>query len=130
MTRPLRLEYEGAVYHITSRGNERGAVEIPKAQRRPQVAEVAAIKAALAGEFGRRPEELSRRRGGEDKMAAIYLCRALTMLTGVHIGKAFGVSGSQVSHVVGRVGATAGAGAEEEAQPDAAGDRRACLAHI
>jgi REP element-mobilizing transposase RayT len=23
MARPLRIEYEGAVYHITSRGNER-----------------------------------------------------------------------------------------------------------
>ncbi|MDH4164617.1 MAG: addiction module toxin RelE, partial [Nitrospirota bacterium] len=26
MTRPLRIEYAGAVYHITSRGNERKAV--------------------------------------------------------------------------------------------------------
>ncbi len=26
MTRPLRIEYPGAVYHITSRGNERKAV--------------------------------------------------------------------------------------------------------
>jgi len=26
MTRPLRIEYAGAVYHITSRGNEKKAV--------------------------------------------------------------------------------------------------------
>src|SRR5450759_4377093 len=26
MVRPLRLEYEGAVYHVTSRGNERAAI--------------------------------------------------------------------------------------------------------
>jgi REP element-mobilizing transposase RayT len=26
MARPLRIEYEGAVYHITARGNERGAI--------------------------------------------------------------------------------------------------------
>jgi hypothetical protein len=26
MARPLRLEYEGAVYHLTRRGNERGAI--------------------------------------------------------------------------------------------------------
>ncbi len=26
MTRPLRIEYAGAVYHVTSRGNERKAV--------------------------------------------------------------------------------------------------------
>ena len=24
MARPLRIEYEGALYHITARGNERG----------------------------------------------------------------------------------------------------------
>jgi hypothetical protein len=27
MTRPLRIEYPGAVYHVTSRGNEKKAVE-------------------------------------------------------------------------------------------------------
>lgn len=26
MTRPLRLEYAGALYHVTSRGNRRGAI--------------------------------------------------------------------------------------------------------
>ena len=26
MSRPLRIEYEGAVYHITARGNERRAI--------------------------------------------------------------------------------------------------------
>lgn len=26
MARPLRLEYEGAVYHVTSRGNERHSI--------------------------------------------------------------------------------------------------------
>lgn len=26
MTRPLRLEYEGAIYHVTARGNERSAI--------------------------------------------------------------------------------------------------------
>lgn len=26
MARPMRIEYEGAVYHVTSRGNERKAV--------------------------------------------------------------------------------------------------------
>jgi REP element-mobilizing transposase RayT len=26
MARQLRIEYEGAVYHITSRGNERGKI--------------------------------------------------------------------------------------------------------
>ena len=26
MARPLRIEYEGAFYHITARGNEKGAI--------------------------------------------------------------------------------------------------------
>ena len=26
MARPLRLEYEGAIYHVMARGNERGAI--------------------------------------------------------------------------------------------------------
>ncbi len=26
MARPIRVEYENAVYHVTSRGNERGAI--------------------------------------------------------------------------------------------------------
>lgn len=26
MARPLRIEYEGALYHITSRGNDRGRI--------------------------------------------------------------------------------------------------------
>ena len=36
MARPLRIEYSGAVYHITSRGNEKknkDIPEIPKSQR-------------------------------------------------------------------------------------------------
>jgi REP element-mobilizing transposase RayT len=34
MSRPLRLEYEGAVYHVTARGNERGKVFFTKADYR------------------------------------------------------------------------------------------------
>ena len=26
MARPLRIEYDGALYHVTSRGNERGPI--------------------------------------------------------------------------------------------------------
>jgi hypothetical protein len=29
MARPLRIEYEGAIYHITARGNERKKIECP-----------------------------------------------------------------------------------------------------
>jgi REP element-mobilizing transposase RayT len=30
MARPLRIEYEGALYHVTARGNERGKVFFTK----------------------------------------------------------------------------------------------------
>ena len=30
MARPLRIEYEGAVYHITARGNERSEIYFTK----------------------------------------------------------------------------------------------------
>ena len=33
MARPLRIEYPGAVYHVTSRGNQRGAVFIEEGDR-------------------------------------------------------------------------------------------------
>ena len=34
MARPLRIEYEGALYHVTARGNERGKVFFTKADYR------------------------------------------------------------------------------------------------
>lgn len=34
MARPLRIEYEGALYHVTARGNERGKVFFTKADNR------------------------------------------------------------------------------------------------
>jgi REP element-mobilizing transposase RayT len=34
MARPLRLEYAGAVYHVTSRGNARNAVFLDDTDRR------------------------------------------------------------------------------------------------
>ena len=30
MARPLRIEYEGAIYHVTARGNERGKIFFTK----------------------------------------------------------------------------------------------------
>ena len=30
MSRPLRIEYEGAIYHVTARGNERGRIFFTK----------------------------------------------------------------------------------------------------
>ena len=47
--------------------------DISAAQRRPWVSDIGAIKKAVSREFGRAPAELSRRRGGDDKIVAIFL---------------------------------------------------------
>jgi REP element-mobilizing transposase RayT len=74
--------------------------EIPGSQRRPWLADVGRIKEAVAREFGRAPTELSRRRGGNDKMIAIFLAREMTGLSGSAIGRQFGVSAAQVGNIV------------------------------
>jgi REP element-mobilizing transposase RayT len=61
------------------------------------------IRAAVAKEFGATAKSLSRRRAGEAKMAAIYLARKLSGLTGREIGSAFGVKGAWVSNVVTQI---------------------------
>lgn len=65
--------------------------EIPSAQRKPWSADVRAIKKAVAREYGVGEQDLSRRRGGEDKMVAIYLMRQLTNRTLAEIGREFDV---------------------------------------
>jgi hypothetical protein len=42
---------------------------------------------------------LSRRRGGEDKIAAIYLTGVMTGKPGAEVGHAFGVKATRVSNV-------------------------------
>ncbi len=40
MTRPLRIEYPGAVYHVTSRGNARGDIfgdDLPMVERNQRI---------------------------------------------------------------------------------------------
>jgi hypothetical protein len=51
-------------------------------------------------EFGGEPERVSRKRSGEEMMAAIYLARKLSGLTGREIGRAFGVKGASVGNPV------------------------------
>jgi hypothetical protein len=58
------------------------------------------LRAAVAREFGVEPGRVSRKRGSEEKMAAIYLARKLSGLTGREIGRAFGVKGARVSNLV------------------------------
>jgi len=74
--------------------------DVSIAQRRPWTSDVSTIKAAVAREFGRAPAELSRRRGGDDKIIAIFLAREMTGLSGSEIGREFGVTAAQVGNVV------------------------------
>ncbi len=80
--------------------------EIPQKFRaaRPE-ATLGEIRRAVSKEWGVAEPALSRRRGGDDKKAAIYLARKLTRDGGREIGKAFGVKAAWVSNVVVRLDA-------------------------
>ena len=73
--------------------------DVPAGQRTPAPVTLEAIRTQVAREFGIEPDTLSRRRGGEDKMAAIYLARKLSARTGVEIAREFGVRGARVSNI-------------------------------
>jgi putative transposase len=74
--------------------------EIPRRYRREGEAHLQRIEQAVAREWRFSVEALARRRGGEDKKAAIYLAKKLTRLSGRQIGEAFGVKPARVSNVV------------------------------
>jgi REP element-mobilizing transposase RayT len=63
------------------------------------------IRKQVAREWGVKEEALNRRRGGDDKKAAIYLARKLTRLGGREIGREFGVKPARVSNVVSQIDA-------------------------
>ncbi len=44
MARPLRIEYDGAVYHVTSRGNDRKAIYRDDEDREQFLAMLAKVK--------------------------------------------------------------------------------------
>lgn len=83
--------------------SQRDENEIPLAQRRPKAVALEKVRSAVAREWGVAPDMLGRRRGGEDKIAAIYLARKLTGLRGREVGAAFGVRLARVSNVVTEV---------------------------
>ena len=75
--------------------------EIPLRYRRASEAvQIAQIRKRVAGEWKVREEALVRRRGGDEKKAAIYLARKLTRLGGREVGALFGVKAARVSHIV------------------------------
>jgi putative transposase len=61
---------------------------------------IAQVQVKVAREWDVPIETLARRRGGDDKRAAIYLAKKLTGIGGREIGAAFGVKPAQVSHIV------------------------------
>ncbi len=84
-------------------GERRDDPEIPLRERRPAGPTLEKIRGAVAKEWGVSAEDLSRNRGAEPKMAAIYLSRRLTRLKVAEVGEAFNVRSARVSNVVRRV---------------------------
>ncbi len=75
--------------------------EIPLRYRKAREAvSIERVQAEVVREWGVPVEALSRRRGGDEKKAAIYLAKRATGLGGRDIGAAFGVKAAQVSHIV------------------------------
>lgn len=74
--------------------------DIPLVQRRPVWLDLERIRKAVAAELGVDAQALGRRRGSEDKMAAVYLARKLSGLKAREVASAFGVKASRVSNIV------------------------------
>ncbi|HWC65809.1 MAG TPA: transposase [Thermoanaerobaculia bacterium] len=74
--------------------------DVPSTQRNPAAPDFEKIRRAVAREFRTEPEALSRRRGGEDKMAAVYLAQKHSGRAGTEVGREFGVGGARVSNIV------------------------------
>lgn len=75
--------------------------EIPRRYRQArEVVSIAQVQADVAREWDVPVQALARRRGGDDKRAAIYLAKRSTGMGGREIGAAFGVKPAQVSHIV------------------------------
>jgi REP element-mobilizing transposase RayT len=77
--------------------------EIPVAQKTPLAVDLGRIEALVAREWDVPRSRLRRRRGGEGKVAAIYLARKLTRLPAREIGRSFGVGRGRVANVVAEV---------------------------
>jgi putative transposase len=75
--------------------------EIPLRYRRARRAvSIAEVQAEVAREWNVPVSGLARRRGGDDKRAAIYLTKKSTGMGGREVGAVFGVKLAQVSHIV------------------------------
>jgi chromosomal replication initiation ATPase DnaA len=74
---------------------------IPRIQREAGFVDVEVVIAEIACEYGIPAEGLSERwRRGNERAVAIYLARRLTGLSGVVLGKRFGITAARVSQLV------------------------------
>jgi len=90
MARQLRIEFEGAFYHLTSRGNLREKVPIDR------VIEV------CCKHYGIDREELLKKgkKGKKERQIAIYLSKALSGERNIAIGNCFGIKGPAISGII------------------------------
>ncbi|MCA1581273.1 MAG: transposase [Acidobacteria bacterium] len=84
-------------------GEQQRSDEIPLRDRRPAGPSLDRIRGAVAKEWGVPAADLSRNRGAEPKIAAIYLSRRLTRMKVFEVGEAFGVRSARVSNVIRQV---------------------------
>jgi putative transposase len=77
--------------------------EIPLRYRRLTHIGIEEVRTAVAREWRVSEQSLARRRGGDEKKAAVYLARQLTRLGGREVGAAFGVKAARVSHICGSI---------------------------
>ena len=80
MARPVRIEYEGAFYHITARGNERKRIFFSKADY---------DKFKVADHFEISPEDVLKDKR-ERRNIAVYLIKKWTSVTNGQIADMFG----------------------------------------
>ena len=81
----------------------RDGAAVPRSERGVAFVPIATIRSTVAEDFGVEEARLSRRRGGAEKVAALYLARRLSGESGDRIGEAFGVKAARVSNVVTEV---------------------------
>ena len=104
VTRQVYLGGEGFLKDVEIRLHGRApSKSVPFAQQMVLFVPIAEIKKAVAASFGVSEAALKRSRGGADKVAAIYLSRRLTGLSGAQIGAAFDVTPGRISQVMKQV---------------------------
>ncbi len=102
MARPLRLEYPGALYHITSRGNARQDIyldEVPLSQTVPTRPTKFEIIETISEAYGITIKELVERNNPEAYQTSVYLLRRMVNMGLKAVARTFGVSTARISRI-------------------------------